>query len=441
MSKRVTLSPASRNFPFPPFLRGGNTTRLRLACAFPRIRKHPVLFTFVFTLCLVLSHAQAEDKKPAADKPSDTKAAVEKDKNAVATAKADAAKADTGKKLDPKIIQRKLRARTDLKVEKLSLEEVVKKLSEFHEVPIRLDKEALKKANVAIDAPVTVTIENYTLSAALKHILKDFGLHFGVVEGAVVITNTLPEPEPAAAAPVAEIAVPMMVGLGGPNAQQLEMTPQYQAMLRAELNFAKQTCQATPDQMQKLRDELNKNLKEQPPAQAGVGVRNLGQKQVRVVQQGAVGDPLQLARDRLAKAVKTCLSAEQAARFQEELDKRTLDRRRSAAHVLVARLDREMILSAKQREELSESLLAHWNDAWGSSMQMFIYNDQFFPNIPDAHVVKFLNDTQKKIWPTIPKNQGAMMVNGFMGGMFGDAVMWDEDNADAPAKKPDEQER
>ncbi len=107
-----------------------------------------------------------------------------------------------------------MRARTDLKVEKLPLEDVVKKLADFHEVPIRLDQEALKKANVAIDAPVTVAIENYTLSAALKHILKDFGLYFAVVDGAIVITNTPPEPEEpvAAAVPAAEIAAPMMVG-------------------------------------------------------------------------------------------------------------------------------------------------------------------------------------------------------------------------------------
>jgi hypothetical protein len=409
-------------------------TRLRLRCA---------VFAFIF--CSVLSRAQADDKTPPTEKPADEKVAVEKEKKVAAPEKADTAKPDAAKKVDPKIIQRKLRARTDLKVEKLPLQEVVKKLSEFHEIPIRLDQEALKKANIALDAPVTVTIENYTLSAALKHVLKEFGLHFGVVEGAVVISNTPPEPEPepVAAAAVAEIAVPMMVAMGGPNAQQLELTPQYQATLRAELNFAKHTCQATPEQMQALRDELKKNLKEQPPAQAGVNVRNLGQRQVRVVQQGqgGAGDPLQLARDRLAKAVKTCLSADQAALFQEEIDKRALDRRRSAAHVLVARLDRELILSAKQREEISQSLLAHWNDAWGSSLQMFIYNDQFFPNIPDAHVVKFLNDTQKKIWPTIPKNQGAVMVNGVMGGMFGDAVMWDEDAADEPANKPDEQQR
>ncbi len=156
------------------------------------------------------------------------------------------------------------------------------------------------------------------------------------------------------------------------------------------------------------------------------------------MQQGVAGDPMQLARDRLASAVKTCLSAEQAARFQEELDKRTLDRRRSAAGVLVARLDREMILSAKQREQITESLLAHWNDAWCSSLQNFIYNDQFFPNIPDAHVVKFLNDAQKKIWPTIPKNQGQVFGVGIMGGMFGEEVLWNEDEADAPAKAQNE---
>jgi len=404
-------------------------TRLRLRCKI-----------FVITLCLVSSRAQAEDKKPATEKPAEQKAAEPKKVDA---AKADAGKPDFAKKLDPKIIQRKLKSRTNLKVVKLPLQEVVKKLSDFHEVPIRLDYEALKKANVALDAPVTAAIENYTLSAALNHILKDFGLYFSVVDGAVVITNTPPEPEPVAtaAAPAAEIAVPMLVEMGGPNAQQLEMPPKYQAILRAELNFAKHVCQLAPDEMQLLRDELNKDLKAQPQEPAAAGAGKAVQRQVRIVQQGVAGDPLQLARGRLAKAVKTCLSVEQAARFQEELDKRTRDRRRSAAGVLVARLDREMILSTKQREQITDSLLSHWNDAWCSSLQMFISNDQYFPNIPDAHVTKFLNATQTNIWHTIPKNQGAVMVNGVLGGMFGDVVMWDEDNADAPAKKPDEQER
>jgi len=372
----------------------------------------------IMMLCLVSAHTEAQEKKAAVEKP----AAAEV-------------------KLEAKIIQRKLRARTDLAVDKLPLQEVVKKLAEFHEIPIRLDKQGLKKAKVELDAPVTVNIQNYTLSAALKHILKDFGLHFGVVDGAVLITNTPPEPEEQAvvadAANVEQVRVVQQMAVN--EALQLQQTPQYLALLRAELNFAKHVCQATPEQMQALREELDKkdnNPKGQPPQNAAANKRVLIQRQVRNGQ--VQGDPLQLARDRLAGAVKTCFTSEQATRFQEELDQRTADDRRSAARNLVARLDREMILSATQRDQITESLLAHWNDAWCSSLQMFMYNDQFFPAIPDAHVVKFLNETQKKIWVTIPKNQGQMVFNGFMGGIFGQEVLWNEDDADAPAKKPDE---
>jgi hypothetical protein len=385
-----------------------------------------------------VARAQAQEKKAVVEKPTVEKAAAAKP----AAKNVKPAAADE-KKLEPKIIQRKLRARTDLSVEKLPLQDVVKKLAEFHEIPIRLDKAALKKANVALDAPVTVNIQNYTLSAALKHILKDFGLHFGVVDGAVLITNTPPEPEEQAV--VADVAVVQQARqvqqMAVNEAQQLQQTRQYQAQLRAELNFARHACQATADEMRALRAELekmDKNVKNQPPPNAAARKGMIVQRQVIRNGQVVQGDPLQLARDRLASAVKTCFSAEQAARFQEEVDQRTADGRRSAALNLVARLDREMILSAKQRDEITESLLAHWNDAWCASLQMFMYNDQFFPTIPDAHVVKFLNENQKKIWATIPKNQGQMVFNGFMGGILGEEVLWNEDDADAPAKAPGE---
>jgi hypothetical protein len=389
------------------------------------------IFAAVACLAFAWSHAgfltqlEAADDRPAADKAAKAKAATEKaEKPAVAAEK----------KLDAKIIQRRLRARTDLTVEKLPLEQVVKKLADFHEIPIRLDQEGLKKAKIAVDAPVTVKLENYTLSAALNHILKEFGLYFRITEGAIVITNTPPEPEEPVAAPApAEIAVPIAVEAVQVNdAEQMQANRQYQAVLRAELHFAKRVCQATPEQMRALRDELDKRdktVKDKPQPNAGAQ-KLMIQRRVRMVP-GMAGDPLQMARDRLSKAVKTCLSEEQAARFQEELDRRTADRRLAAVHNLVARLDREMILSATQREQITESLLAHWNDAWYSSLQMFVYNDQFFPNIPDAHVVKFLNATQKKIWPTIPKNQGAMFNNGLMGGIFGEEVFWSDDEPEA----------
>ncbi len=407
--------------------------RLRLACV-----------VLSATFCLVVSLAHAQEKKPAAENPPPQKAAAEKPAAEKPAAEKDKQPAAAEKKLDANILRRRLNARTDLTVEKVPLQDVVKKLSEFHEIPIRLDKEGLKKANVALNAPVTVDIKNYTLSAALKRILKDFDLHFGVVEGAVVITNTPPEPEEPAVP--AERAIVEQVRIMGnvPNvneAEQLQQTPQYKAMLGAELNFARHVCQATPEQMQALREELQRKPKAQANAQPGnAAARNRVIVQRQVVRNGQVmnGDPLQLARDRLAEAVKTCFPAEQAARFQEEIDKRTADSRRASALILVARLDREMILSATQRDQITESLLAHWNDAWCSTLQMFIYNDQFFPMIPDAHVVKFLNEPQRKIWATMPKNQGQVFVGGFMGGILGEEIMWSDDEAAAPAKGPGE---
>ncbi len=145
-------------------------------------------------------------------------------------------------KVDNRKIQRKLQARTDLKAENLPLKGVVKQIAELHEIAIRLDEVAAKKIGVSPDKPITVSIENFTLSLALKHILKDLNLHFGVVNGEIVIGDPPPPPEPeerpvqapvaAAAEAVIFEAVPEMMQINGAGgeAQVQQFTRQHKAL-------------------------------------------------------------------------------------------------------------------------------------------------------------------------------------------------------------------
>lgn len=386
--------------------------------------------------------APADDPQPAVKKEAARKAEPDKAAAENRAAALDAKKADEKKKVDNRTIQRKLRTRTDLKADKLPLKDVVKQLSELHEIPIRLDEAALKKAGVSPDKPITVSIENFTLALALKHVLKDLNIHYGVVNGEIVIGDpppAEPEPAPAAAAPVAAEAViealPAMMQLnpGGGEAMVQQFKRQYQGLLKAELHLVRSVCQPTDEQWQRITDELDQTLKTK------LEQFQNDQKKIARQQRGgqmAVGDPLQFSRTWVHKAVKAHLTSEQAAQFQEQVDKRAADRRDAALHNVVARLDQDLVLSTAQRDQITAKLRENWKDQWCPSPSQFIQMEQWFPNIPDPYIVDFLDPAQKEIWKSTrtTRNNGVVFApgvfNGFMGGMFGQEVLWNDEEAE-----------
>ncbi|MBI3864210.1 MAG: DUF4974 domain-containing protein [Planctomycetia bacterium] len=405
-----------------------------------------------------------EDKKAEPDKRANDKRAVpeepparqkqaakkeaskdEAEKRAVdeRAAARDARKAEEKKKVTNRILQRKLQTRTDLEYENLPLKEVMQKFAELHEITIRLDEAAFKKVGVAPDKRVSGAIRNFTLSLALKHVLKDLNLHYAVIDGEIVIGDPPPpEPEPEPRPVAAERglfdqlvddvvveAAPAMIqfnGMGGPgNVQQF--TRQYKSLLKAELHLVRAACQPTDEQWEKINARLDLELKTK------LGQFQNDQKKAARQQRGgqfAVGDPLQLSRAWVLKAVKEHLTDEQAAQFKQEVDERVADRRRASVHNIVSRLDQDLYLSTTQREQISAKLTENWKDQWCPSLVQFMQMEQWLPNLPDPYVAEFLEPVQQEIW----KSNRASRTNnvvfapgafvGFLGGMFGEEVLW-----------------
>ena len=125
--------------------------------------------------------------------------------------------------------------------------------------------------------------------------------------------------------------------------------------------------------------------------------------------------------------MKTQLSAELATRLQDEVAKRDASRKQLAVRNLVARLDRELVLSPDQRDKVAASLSSHWDDSWCQSLEMFMYDYQFFPPIPDQYVAPFLNDPQKKVWRSTQKVQTFWGGFGMMGGVMVDDPLEDDE--------------
>jgi hypothetical protein len=359
------------------------------------------------------------DEPPPADKPA-----------AKAAPAADAPR----KKLDEKALRQKLLARTDLKVDKSPLGQVLEKLGEQHEIPIRIDAAALKRQGVTRNQLITVSVTNFALREALKHILKPLNLQFQVADGEILVTDAEAEEvakpaqrPPGAPVPVAVVAADEQAVNLAQQQQQQQFSRQFRTIASSELHLARAVCEPTAEQLEALREDVEQSLKEslqqQTERQKRTVAMRRGQQHVFQID---LNSSAKLARDAVARAVKARLSSEQADRFNAELAQRAVDRREAAAHNFVARLDQELVFSAEQRSQVTAALLARWDDSWCQSLQMFIYDEQSLPNLPEPQIVKFLSPAQKKIWLTIPKNQGNVVFGGgFMGGLLGEDIFAD----------------
>jgi hypothetical protein len=71
--------------------------------------------------------------------------------------------------------------------------------------------------------------------------------------------------------------------------------------------------------------------------------------------------------------------------------------------MVTAQLDSALYLSKEQREKITENLKTNWHLEWEQWITMHQYNGQYFPQVPDQHVVPHLNADQKLVWDGLQK--------------------------------------
>ncbi len=227
-------------------------------------------------------------------------------------------------------------------------------------------------------------------------------------------------PAPVAANAAAVQMVRMGVALGN-NGQAQQFMQQFRPILRSEFHIVRVVCRPTPEQRQQIARAGEKAMRD-----AAVKYVDMMQRPMTAAQRAAL-DPRKQIREGLAKAVKAELSAELAARLRDEMVRRDASRKQLAVRNLVARLDHDLVLSPDQRDKVAESLRSHWDDSWGQSLEMFMYDYQFLPPIPDQHVAPFLNDSQKKVWRGTQKIQTFWGGFGMVGGVMAEDPLEDEE--------------
>lgn len=207
-------------------------------------------------------------------------------------------------------------------------------------------------------------------------------------------------------------AIAVAVG-GGVNPQLLQ---QYRPMLWAEYHLARIVCDLSPEQRKAIARDGEHVLQE------AVSTPRENRRRVVVRDRNGVltvvnhgENPEDVISLGLIKAVKDHLRPEQAAKYQEELDKRTANRRRITIDNITAQIDESLVLSTSQRDKLRAALAANWEDDWCRSPESLLFNSQPLPQIPDRLILPLLNEPQKSIWRGMNKYpRGNFRIFGFM---------------------------
>lgn len=208
---------------------------------------------------------------------------------------------------------------------------------------------------------------------------------------------------------------------GNVDGQVRQYLMQFRPILRAEYHVVRAVCRLTPEQ----RTEIAR-AGEQTLRQAARKYVDMMRRPMTAAQRAAL-DPRTQIREGLSEAVKTRLSPDLAARLQQEFSRRAVGRKQLAVHNLVARLDRDLVLSPDQRTRIAESLSAHWDDSWCQSLEMFMHDYQFLPPIPDQYVAHLLNEPQKRIWRSAQKVGAYWGAFGMINGMMPDDPLEDDE--------------
>jgi hypothetical protein len=254
-----------------------------------------------------------------------------------------------------------------------------------------------------------------------------------VVSLAVLATAVASQIEAVEVVADAFVVEQQLVDAGANIDQQLRA--QFEPVVKVELSFAIRACKLEGEDRKKLiaagdkwLDQYVKDSQKRQPNRGQLRVFVGGPRQA-----GQDSDPRRSIAQGIAGVVNSVVTPEQAAAYRQELSHRDSAYRDAIAATLVVRMDEKLALSAEQRQKLAESFATQWDDKWAPPLELFMYNNEMWPAIPDKVVSPHLTPAQWEIWTRIAKNaQNVRFGWGGENGQVIDDVEFEKPAAEEP---------
>ena len=177
---------------------------------------------------------------------------------------------------------------------------------------------------------------------------------------------------------------------------------QLRPFYRYELMHARTACGLTREQFQKIRPEADTAYED---AIAGLYVAVV---KARETPDRAEPDYRNAIRAAVSTVVTRHVGREQWAALQADRLRRAASRKEAGVPLLVAIIDRQLLLTGRQRQRIAESLSANWDDRWCDALEAVFTMGTRWPDIPDPLVVPFLSANQQETWRQVPRLRGLL---------------------------------
>lgn len=181
-----------------------------------------------------------------------------------------------------------------------------------------------------------------------------------------------------------------------------DMANQLRPFYRYELMHARTACRLTKEQLQAIRPEADTAYER---AIDGLYADNL---EASRSPGGEEPDYRPAIHEAVFFVVARHARPDQMAAYKADLERRAASRKEAGVPLLVAVIDRQLLLTARQREEIAESLSAHWDDRWCDGLEAAFTMGSRWPAVPDELVVPHLNATQQETWRQVPRVHGRL---------------------------------
>lgn len=182
-------------------------------------------------------------------------------------------------------------------------------------------------------------------------------------------------------------AVPQAMG-GIPDQILQQYVQQLRPLVRGDLHLIRSLCELTDEERQQLSDSVEELLPELAAQYFTSQQNNVSPR-----------DPYKLVSQELATVAETILTPERVAAFRAEIEARDEARKHAVSGVIVAAIDKIVILSAEQRDTLRSALCDSWNEGWLQAAELLSQTSPpRLPAIPEEILSDVLNETQLQIW-------------------------------------------
>jgi hypothetical protein len=225
---------------------------------------------------------------------------------------------------------------------------------------------------------------------------------FAQIVDAVSTNPGQPVQEPRGAAQPARDA---FVELEGPKGGALDFKAilegkreSFRTLLVSELRFCRSAGGLTKQQGERIALEAGVMVEEAACEAARLGLKPAQRRGIWLATDPKPPNPVKLVRAILERLVGELATPEQQGRYVAEAKKRDAHRKEAAIHALVARLDRTLLLSSSQREQLLKMLESNWDEEWGVLNGVMGDDEAPLPAIPERLIMPLLTVSQRMAW-------------------------------------------